>query len=70
MTLRPVSLALLLVLATAGAQAQNAPQQPQPGATPPVKSSAPQPKDASEAATSPEPPKKPSGGKPTLRRIK
>ncbi|GAA0910889.1 carboxy terminal-processing peptidase [Luteibacter anthropi] len=60
MTLRPVSLALLLVLATAGAQAQNAPQQPQPGATPPVKSSAPQPKDASEAATSPEPQRKES----------
>lgn len=60
MTLRPVSLALLLVLVTAGAQAQNAPQQPQPGATPPVKSSAPQPKDASEAATSPEPQRKES----------
>ena len=59
MTLRPVSLALLLALSATGAYAQNAAPQ-QPGATPPAKSAAPQPKDASEAATSPEPQKKES----------
>ncbi|UPG89546.1 carboxy terminal-processing peptidase [Luteibacter aegosomaticola] len=59
MTLRPVSLALLLALTATGAHAQNAAPQ-QPGATPPAKTAAPQPKDASEAATSPEPQKKES----------
>lgn len=59
MTLRPVSLALLLALTATGAYAQNAAPQ-QPGATPPAKNAAPQPKDASEAATSPEPQRKES----------
>ncbi|HEY4091838.1 MAG TPA: carboxy terminal-processing peptidase [Luteibacter sp.] len=59
MTLRPVSLALLLALTATGAYAQSAAPQ-QPGATPPAKSATPQPKDASEAATSPEPQRKES----------
>lgn len=59
MTLRPVSLALLLALAIPGVHAQNATPQ-QPGATAPAKDPTPQPKDASEAATSPEPQRKES----------
>jgi carboxyl-terminal processing protease len=60
MTLRPAPLALLLALTIAGAHAQNAHPQA-PGATAPVKKeAAPQPKDASEAATSPQPQRKES----------
>src|SRR4051812_6931381 len=62
MTLRP-AFALLLALSAAGVQAQTAAPQPSPTAPvnkAPVKASAPQPKDASEAATSPEPQRKES----------
>ncbi|SEM78564.1 carboxyl-terminal processing protease [Luteibacter sp. UNCMF331Sha3.1] len=61
MTLRP-AIALLLALSAAGVQAQNAApaQMQQPGSTAPATKAAPQPKDASEAATSPEPQRKES----------
>lgn len=60
MTLRP-AFALLLALSAAGAQAQAvaSPQQ-QPDKAAPANTAAPQPKDASEAATSPEPQRKES----------
>lgn len=59
MTLRP-AIALLLALLAAGVQAQAAAPQQRPDTTAPAAKSTSQPKDASEAATSPQPQRKES----------